>query len=275
MNLFLPKPENRYTKLARYYDAIYHNIIDYEKRTSYLERIIKKFHKGRIKSILDIACGTGNFTFLFAQRGYKVTGIDLSKDMIRVARGKRRASKDNPEFFEMDMCDVHLNKKYDAATTMFGGFGYLLSYNDVREFLAGVKRSLNKNGLLIFEFWHVSAVRPDSSSKNGFTTFVKARDRDKLIIRLDTNKFDPSTDICDITFDTFVISTKTRRLLDTFSERHLLKTYTISEMTNLLQESGFMVLGFYEDTLGSSGKIESARQSSFRVLTVATPKILS
>ena len=275
MNLFLAKSENRYTKLARYYDAIYHNIVDYENQTSYLERIFKKFHRGKINTILDIACGTGNFTFLFAQRGYKVTGIDLSKDMIRVARAKRRVSKDNPEFFEMDMRHIHLNKKYDAATAPFGGFGYLLSYHDVREFLAGVKRSLNKNGLLIFEFWHVSAVRPESLSKNGFTTFVKAQDRDKLIIRLDTSKFDPATDICDITFDTFVISIKTRRLLDSFSEKHLLKTYTISEMTNLLQESGFRVLGFYEDALGSSAKIESARQSSFRVLTVATPKILS
>lgn len=263
------KSRRSYTKLAKYYDAIYNNIVDYESQTSYLEKVFHDFHRGRVRSILDIGCGTGNFTLIFAKRGYRTTGIDLSEDMIRVAKGKRRPSKANPEFFRMDMRDIRLNRKYDAATALFGGFGYLLKHEDVLEFFTSVKRSLNKDGLLIFEFWHFSGLRPESSTKNGYTSFVKAKFGDEIIIRLDTNKYDPITDICHLTLDTFILNPKTKRLIDSFSETHLLKTYSISEMKNLLEETGFNVLGFYEDTLGASKKLEPGRQSSFRVLAVA------
>lgn len=269
-NNLVTKSKRSYTKLAKYYDAIYNVIVDYESQTSYLEKVFHDFHRGRMRSILDIGCGTGNFTLIFAKRGYRSTGIDLSEDMIRVAKGKHRPSKSNPEFFRMDMRNIRLNAKYDSATALFGGFGYLLKHEDVLKFFTSVKQRLNKDGLLIFEFWHVSGLRPESSSKNGHTSFVKAKFGDKIIIRLDTNKYDPITDICHLTFDAFVLNPKTKRLIASFSETHLLKTYSISEMRHLLEETGFNVLGFYEDSLGTSKKMEPARQSTFRVLAVAS-----
>jgi hypothetical protein len=45
----------------------------------------------------------------------------------------------------------------------------------------------------------------------------------------------------------------------------------MSEMRNLLEDNGFQLVGFFKDSLGSSGKIEIADQSSFRVLAVASP----
>ena len=55
-----------YSKMAYYYDEIYANILDYEKQTRFLEKIIRKHLGKRPRSVLDIACGTGNYTFLFA-----------------------------------------------------------------------------------------------------------------------------------------------------------------------------------------------------------------
>ena len=52
-------------------------IVDYEAQASFLERIFEKFHKGNVSSILDVGCGTGNYTFVFANRGYRTAGIDL------------------------------------------------------------------------------------------------------------------------------------------------------------------------------------------------------
>lgn len=268
-NHLVPRSQRSYTKLAKYYDAIYNHIVDYESQTSNLEKIFHDF-RGRVRTILDVGCGTGNFTLIFAKRGYRTTGIDLSEDMIKVAKGKHRSSKANPEFLRMDMRDIRLNAKYDAAIAPFGGFSYLLKHEDVLEFFTSVKQRLNQDGLLIFEFWHVSGLRPESSSKNGYTSFVKAKFGHNIIIRLDTNKYDPITDICHLTFDTYILNPKTKRLSDSFSETHLLKAYSISEMRHLLEENGFNVLGFYEDSLGISKKMEPARQSSFRVLAVAS-----
>ncbi len=268
--------DRSYTKLAQYYDLIYDRIVDYETHTTFVEHLFKKFHKkGKVRKVLDIGCGTGNYAFVFAKRGYSVTGIDLSENMIRVAKEKlarRRRASSNPRFFKMDMRNLTLDEKFDAATVMFGGFGYLLSYAEVRECFASVKKSLNKNGLFILEFWHNTALRPEASSKQGFTSFVRVQDREKLVIRLDTNKLAPLTDICNITFEIFVIDTKSQKLVDSFLENHRLKTYSISEIQNLLEENGFRALGFFENTLGASEKIQAAKQSSFRVLAVATPQ---
>jgi ubiquinone/menaquinone biosynthesis C-methylase UbiE len=46
---------------------------------------------GRRKELLDVGCGTGHWARFFSQRGFEVTGIDLSPSMVRVARGKRIA----------------------------------------------------------------------------------------------------------------------------------------------------------------------------------------
>jgi len=74
--------------MAYYYDEIYATIVDYEKQTRFLEKIIRKHLGRRPRSVLDIACGTGNYTFVFAKHGYKATGIDVSEEMLRVAQRK-------------------------------------------------------------------------------------------------------------------------------------------------------------------------------------------
>lgn len=262
-----------YSKFAQYYDAIYNEIVNYESQTSFLQKVFDKFHKGEVESILDIGCGTGNFTVLFAKRGYSTTGIDLSDEMIRVAKEKMRKGQrsKNLQFLKMDMRDIQLNKKYDVATVLFGGFGYLLEYDEVERFFAGVRKHLDKDGLLIFEFWHVSGVLPQSSSKSGFITWHKVQDRDTLIIRLDASKYDPKSNISRVLFDFYIINTRTKELVDSFSETHLLKTYSMSEMRNLLEQNGFQLVGFFKDAPGNSGEIEAAEQSSFRILAVASP----
>lgn len=75
-----------YSKFARYYDTIYNEIVDYESQANFLVKIFEKFHMGKVSPILDVGCGTGNYTFVFTNRGYQTTGIDLSGDMIEVAR---------------------------------------------------------------------------------------------------------------------------------------------------------------------------------------------
>ncbi len=114
-----------YTRMARYYDTLYSKIVDYPSQVDYLEKILAKHRRKRPESILDVACGTGNYTFVFAKRGYRATGIDISDEMLRIAREKA-AKKTNPQFLKMDMRKVGLQAKYDVAVVLFGGFGYRL-----------------------------------------------------------------------------------------------------------------------------------------------------
>ena len=145
--------------------------------------------------------------------------------MIEVARKKAsRMSRGSkvPKFFEIDMRKIQLNSKkkngnkFDVVSTLFGGFGYLLHNADVLKFFNSAKAHLNSRGLLIFEFWHVTAVNPQSSSKS----WVKVEVGDRTIIRLDASKYDPQTNLIRVLFDFYILDRKRGERVDSFSETH-------------------------------------------------------
>jgi ubiquinone/menaquinone biosynthesis C-methylase UbiE len=255
--------------MATYYDTIYSKLVDYESQADYLEQIFAKH--GKVKSILDVASGTGNYTLIFARRGYAMTGLDLSDEMLKVARKKAGSAK-NPQFFKMDMRHIRLPDRHDAVTVLFGGFGYLHDYQDVEKFLRGARSHLNRGGLLVFEFWQNSGINAAATSPSGHTSVDRIEDGDKLIIRVHLSKYDPMTNIHNINFDHYILDMKGKKLLDTFSETHLLKTYTISQIRELLKRSGFESLGFYNGGTGNTeNPLTDASFSTFRVLAVARP----
>ena len=68
------------------YDVIYSKK-NYKAETKFISQIIKKFHSPNV-NILDIGCGTGEHTLELLKRGYRVTGIDLSNEMLKIAKKK-------------------------------------------------------------------------------------------------------------------------------------------------------------------------------------------
>jgi SAM-dependent methyltransferase len=255
--------------MAVYYDIIYSKLVDYESQANHLEQIFKKH--GKVKSVLDVASGTGNYTMIFAKRGYAATGLDLSDGMLRVARKKAGSAK-NPRFFKMDMRRIKLPDRYDAVTVLFGGFGYLHDYHDVEKFLQGARSHLNRGGLLVFEFWQNSAITPAAITPSGHSSVDRIEADDELIIRMHLSKYDAVTNILSVNFDHYILDTKEKKLLDTFSETHLLKTYIISHIQELLERNGFKALGFYSGAIGNTkAALTDASFSTFRVLAVARP----
>jgi ubiquinone/menaquinone biosynthesis C-methylase UbiE len=114
-----------YGRFAQRYDLIYKGIVNYKQETDAFEKLFKKFCKKRPMTILDVACGTGSHSLLFSERGYSVTGIDISKRMIELA--KRKASKEgsNVEFIVQDM------RKLDSAkglTVQYARLAVLATY---------------------------------------------------------------------------------------------------------------------------------------------------
>ncbi len=72
---------------ADQYDLLYTDK-DYEAECDLIEEVFRKYGNGRISTILDLGCGTGNHAIPLASRGYHVTGIDISEDMITHAQKK-------------------------------------------------------------------------------------------------------------------------------------------------------------------------------------------
>ena len=78
-----------YQNLAEVYDRFAYDF-DYDAWTDWYEKRILDLRPGS-REICDVGCGTGPLAVRLAQKGYKVTGIDLSEDMLRVASDKVRA----------------------------------------------------------------------------------------------------------------------------------------------------------------------------------------
>src|SRR3989449_8365546 len=149
--------QSTYGRFARYYDIIYHNLVNYEGDVDFIEAVFRRYRVNP-RTILDLGCGTGNHDLPLARRGFSVTGLDLSRPQLAIARRKAREAGLRIRLVRGDMRSFDLGTSFDAAICMFGAFGYLLKTTDAVRCLRSVRRHLPPDGLFAFEFWQSSAV---------------------------------------------------------------------------------------------------------------------
>jgi SAM-dependent methyltransferase len=143
-----PRKLALYSRLAGYYDRIYW-WKDYEKEVDFLLRAFERCGvKG--KRVLEVACGTGSHSKILARRGYEVTGVDISEDVLGIAR---RKVKRGATFVRGDMRDLDaaVEGKFDAAICLFSAISYNLTLPDVRRTMQGLFDHLDERGIVVFD----------------------------------------------------------------------------------------------------------------------------
>ena len=106
-----------YATLAKYYDALELGDGGSDDINKFLDNFFKK---NKVKSILDITCGTGAQAIYLHKKGYKITASDFSKDMISIAQKKYKKLK----FHQADMRTANLGN-FDAVISIFNAIGHL------------------------------------------------------------------------------------------------------------------------------------------------------
>ncbi len=140
--------EKPFKEFARHYDRFMLEYIDYKGWVDYLEKIFRKL-KAEPKTILDLACGTGIPTMLLAGRGYRMTGVDRSREMLEVLENKRWGFP--VRTLQADMTDFKLAEPVDAAICLYDSINYLLSEEDVKQCFSCVRQALKQGGLFVFD----------------------------------------------------------------------------------------------------------------------------
>ncbi len=215
--------------ISRYYDSIYSDK-DYVKEVSFIEGIFENF--GKPKKILELGCGTGNYTKIFAVRGYSITGVDLSESMLRVAQQKCAC-----RFIKGNMRDIELNDEFDACLAMFAVMGYVTTNSDVVKTLRNIHRHLKQDGLFVFDVWNGLAVLrqlPETRVK----TIEKGEEK---IVRIATPTLRTFEHICEVNYKLLAINMKDRKYKE-FAEKHVMRFYFPQEVAFMLAETGFEVL---------------------------------
>ena len=138
-----------YDALASSYDGLMAGG-SYRRRAAFLERRLKK-SAVPVRTVLDLACGTGTIACLLARRGYEVLAADGSEEMLTQAAAKAAALDRPPLFLHQDMTRLRLAQPVDAAVSTLDSLNYLTRERDLQETFRRVRRWLRPGGLFLFD----------------------------------------------------------------------------------------------------------------------------
>jgi SAM-dependent methyltransferase len=258
------KPEKVFRKdYADAYDLLYTDK-DYEAECDMIEEIFSRYGDDSIKSILDLGCGTGNHAIPLAQRGYQVTGVDISPDMLRIA--KKKASdlqlstfNSQPTFLQGDIRSLNLGKTFDAVLMMFAVLGYQTTNDDVLATLRIVRRHLKPDGLFIFDVWYSPAVltiRPSQRVRNMETSIGR-------IIRSASADLDVFNHVANIHYN--VVKIAGNLSLEETNEDHKMRYFFPQELAFFLTQADLQMI-----TIRTFGNIDLVpSESTWNVIIIA------
>jgi ubiquinone/menaquinone biosynthesis C-methylase UbiE len=140
-------PPDSFGVFAKYYDALNFGA-DYKRVAGCMEEVFALYHT-KPELVLDMACGTGELTLELSKRGYNMTGLDLSPDMLSAAAAKKGAR--NILWLNQDMASFELYGTMDAAVCCYDSVNYLTRPEDVLKCFFLVHNYLNPGGLFVFD----------------------------------------------------------------------------------------------------------------------------
>ena len=123
----------------------------------FLVHCFRRYAKRRVSRVLDIACGTGPHLIRLADRGFRMSGLDLSRENIEFLCRRLAAKGHAGELVVGDMTDFRLRHPVDAAICMQDSQGHLLTNAQLLAHLRAVARSVKKGGLYIFDRYMASS----------------------------------------------------------------------------------------------------------------------
>lgn len=142
----LMKNTEAYTFFAGKYDGFMRDI-PYEKWAGNIAAVLTSFGVGLESEVLELGCGTGRFTAQLSEYDYKVSGIDLSPSMIKIAKHKHPGI----EFKTADMTEYHDDGRYSAIVSVCDSINYLAGSEALTNMFSCAVRSLKKGGILVFD----------------------------------------------------------------------------------------------------------------------------
>ncbi len=139
--------EKMYNEFARYYDLLMEDA-QYDKRTEYLLSLFDKFDR-KPTLLLDLCCGTGEFSFRLAKNGISVVGVDISPDMLSVAMAKK--CDEDVMFLCQNAAQLDLYGTVDGAVCCLDSLNHITDYEDFKAAIAKTALFLEKDRLFIFD----------------------------------------------------------------------------------------------------------------------------
>ncbi len=124
-----------------------------EAECDFIEACLKAYGHAGAKRLLDIGCGAGRHLTTLAKRGYHMTGIDLSPDMVAFVHEQARQSHLPITASVDNLRHLTITETVDAAYCFMDTFRFLLTNKEIIAHLRAVAARLSPGGLYLTDFW--------------------------------------------------------------------------------------------------------------------------
>ena len=223
-----------YKNLAASYDRLT-NDVDYEATVEFYMEILRR--EGiEPRTVVDLACGTGSVTEILARKGYRVTGVDMSEEMLTEAAMKTMDMEQPPMYSCQLLQNLRLPRGVDMAVCALDSLDYILDPEDCKEAIRRTYKALNPGGIFIFD-----VNTPEKLRAMDDQVFL---DEDDDVYCVWRGEFDEQSNICTYGMDLF------QRRGDVWHrscEEHQEYAYTREQLTAYLMEAGFSKIEVYGD----------------------------
>jgi SAM-dependent methyltransferase len=231
-----------YEAFAPFYDAFTADS-NYEAWTEHVLALTTRLGLGGT-TLLDVACGTGNSFLPFLDRGFEVTGCDVSAAML--AQAARKAPE--ATLVEADMRDLPDIGSFELVTCFDDSLNYLLEERELARALDSIARNLSPTGLALFDLNTLLAYR---------TTFavdsVTARDGTFFAWHGEASGDAAPGTRADAVIDIF--APRGDGLYERVHVRHAQRHFPPERVTALLERAGLECLGVYG--VEADGRLEA------------------
>ncbi len=228
---------NVFEKYAQYYDLLYQDK-PYDQEAGYVDSLIRA-RLGSASSLLDLGCGSGRHARGFVQRGYQITGVDQSEQMLQAARDNLNGS--DVSFHQGDVRSVRLQKRFDVVVSLFHVMCYVTTNDDLKAGFRTVADHLNPGGLFIFDLWYGPAVLHQAPE----VRVKRIDDRQVQITRIAIPHLLVNDNCVEVKYRLFVRDRKTDQI-DEFAEHHRVRYLFLPEIHELLASAGLTLTFAYE-----------------------------
>lgn len=243
-----------YRKHPEYFDAF--NINEgTDAKNAVIERLLKE---QKVKSVLDITCGTGSQLFYLLKTGYQVTGSDFSPALLDIARKKAVQASVDVTFIDGDMRSLRVGK-FDAVISIFNAVGHLTRAG-FEKAMRNIHRNLEEGGVYIFDILNLQALTDEVVAD--FSYHIHAKHEDSQLHGVQCSMVDKARGrLISYNYD---IMQKGAGMPTHSRSKCELQIYTAAELQEMLKRNGFEVLAHY-DMDGSKFVLDK----SLSILTVA------
>ena len=192
-------------------------------------------------SIIDMACGSGRHSIVFARKGYDVTAVDLSERLVTEAKMIAEKSKVNIDFVLSDILEFKSDKKFDLALNLFTSFGYFESDDENFRLLLKAYELLNTDGYFVIDYFNINYLLknlvPTSILSENWLRIIQNRSIQGNRVRKD-------------------ISIENNKSVERYYES--VRLYNYSDMINFINKAGFCKIKEYGDYNGSNFNDDSS-----------------